>query len=157
MLTDRFNFLHAFRIMRFVGHIGPSQVPRIVGSVTILRYLAIAVVLLFTAACSGSQALDLSVDRAIATRDLAGNSEIEVFLTAESSRKFANFTSKALGQLVEFRFLNQTLAVVRLRTPTLDGHFPIGTSLGEDKARDVATQISSNRDKLVVRLLDDKE
>jgi preprotein translocase subunit SecD len=130
-------------------------------SASALRYITIIALLISTISCAGTQSTDLSVDRAISTRDRVGNATVEVFLTDESSRNFAVFTSKALGRLIELRFLNQTLAIVRLRLPILDGHFPIGVSasgaLNEDNAEEIASRLSSNIAKLEVRVLEEKK
>jgi hypothetical protein len=118
----------------------------------------------FAVSYARSELVELSVDRAISTRDLGGDAAIELFLTPESGRKYAAFTSKAVGRLAEFRFLNQTLAISRLRTPFLSGHFQISLppnridrAFGENSADEIASKLSSNNAKLEVRVFDQEK
>ena len=116
-----------------------------IGSIAAFRYFAIVALLISMISCARSQSIELSVNRAVLTRDLGGRAAIEVFLSAESGREFAVFTSRIIGQFIEVRFLNETLTRARLMSPLAAGHFQISASpdrfdgtLNEDNAAEIA-------------------
>ena len=123
-----------------------------------LRFIATAVLLFSATSRAGPQSIELSVDRAILTHDYSGRSAIQIFLSKQSDRAFAFYTTHFFLAVIEIRFLNDTLSRVRLMSPVIGGHFmfsapsdrAVGT-LNEDNAAEIVGKLSSGNAKLEIQ------
>jgi hypothetical protein len=127
----------------------------------ILNLIATLALLFSIVACTEPQSIALSVERANLTQDVSGRTALKVFLSKQSERDFAIYTAKHFGQVIEYRFLNQTLTSVRVLSPVIGGHFQISApndptvgTLDESNAAEIARKLSSGRGNLEVRVVD---
>jgi hypothetical protein len=110
--------------------------------------------------CSARQSVVLTVSRAAVTHEhSAGYAAIEVVLTEDSKHKFAEFTTKAFGRIVEFRFANETLAILSLREPIWGGHLLLSASqkgpLTDENIDEIASKLGMGGTMLEAVLRDD--
>ena len=120
--------------------------------------VAILALVLLTS-CLSRQSVWLTVDRAEVTHDAADYTAIHVFLAEDSKRKFADFTTKAVGRIVEIRFADKTLAIVVVREPHWGGQFQISASakgpLTNDNIDEIARKLGMGGTMLEAVLRDD--
>jgi preprotein translocase subunit SecD len=89
------------------------------------RCTAAGFLLLSAAALAEPRQIMLEVVNAVATRNISGSPAIDLALTAESGRAFADFTTEHVGQIIEVRLQDQVLMRATLQTSITGGKLQV--------------------------------
>jgi preprotein translocase subunit SecD len=125
-------------------------------SIWIRRFvvLAVSIQLLLAAsvAVARAQQITLGIEKAEATRSRDGSAAIIMYLSTDSRRAFADFTSAYVGRFMEILFSNEVLTRARLLSSIDGGKLQIGGKFNDSGAADLARKLSVPGSKVDVRI-----
>ena len=107
------------------------------------RCIAAGFLLLSPAAQAEPRQIMLEVVNAVATRNIAGSPAIDLTLTVESGRAFADFTTEHVGQIIEVRLQDQILMQATLQTSITGGKLQVGGGVTHENVKELTRRLSS--------------
>ena len=118
----------------------------------LFRPIAAAAIVLFACGLAMAEPLTLAIAKAVVVPDLAGQMALNLKMTPDSAKAFADFTKANVGKVVDLSVDGAVVASPRLVEPILGGEVMVNGSFAAGELQRLAERISAGGAKVTVEV-----